>query len=164
VEHRSLLSVHKNLTPWTLTGNRLIHVRFEFLTAVKEMSMLVFWVVTPCGLVGSCQCFGGTYCFHLQGYKFTRHYNPEDQHRQINPVHQSVKISFNISLPSTAKFPKKVLPSSFSTEILYQMNLTFHITPTLFSLLIHWRLDFKTILQVRINISSLQLCDIKRVV
>jgi hypothetical protein len=30
-----------------------------------KMSMLVFWVVTSCGLVGRYQRFGGTYCFHL---------------------------------------------------------------------------------------------------
>jgi hypothetical protein len=34
--------------------------RFEVTTAVK-MSMLIFWVVTPCGLVGRYQSFGGTY-------------------------------------------------------------------------------------------------------
>jgi hypothetical protein len=42
------------------------YMRFEVLTVVK-MSM-VFWVVTPCGLVGRYQCFGGTYCLHLQGW------------------------------------------------------------------------------------------------
>jgi hypothetical protein len=32
-----------------------------------KMSMLFFWVVTPCGLVGRYKRFGGTYCLHLQG-------------------------------------------------------------------------------------------------
>jgi hypothetical protein len=41
-------------------------MRFEILTAEK-MSMLVFWVVMPCGLVGRHQRFGGTYSLHLQG-------------------------------------------------------------------------------------------------
>jgi uncharacterized membrane protein YgcG len=27
----------------------------------------VFWVVTPCSVVVGYQCFGGPYCFHLQG-------------------------------------------------------------------------------------------------
>jgi hypothetical protein len=27
--------------------------------------MLVFWVVTPCGLVGRYQCFGETYCLYI---------------------------------------------------------------------------------------------------
>jgi hypothetical protein len=49
---------------------------FEVLTVVK-MSMLVFWVVLPRRLVGTYECFGGTYCLHLQGY-------PEEQHRQVN--------------------------------------------------------------------------------
>jgi hypothetical protein len=47
---------------------------FEVLTAVK-MSMLVFWVVKPNGLVGRYQRFGETSCVHLQGR------NPEDPHR-----------------------------------------------------------------------------------
>jgi hypothetical protein len=34
-------------------------VRSDVLTAAK-MSMLVFWVVTPCGLVGRYQSFGET--------------------------------------------------------------------------------------------------------
>jgi hypothetical protein len=42
-------------------------MRFDVLTAVK-MSMLVFWVVTPCGLVGRYQRFGGTYCLYLQDW------------------------------------------------------------------------------------------------
>jgi hypothetical protein len=43
-------------------------MRFGLLTAMK-MSMVVFWVVTSCGLVGGCQRFGGTYCLHLQGWR-----------------------------------------------------------------------------------------------
>jgi hypothetical protein len=42
------------------------YTRCEVLTAMKAL-MLVFWVVKQCGLVGKYQCFGGTYCFHLQG-------------------------------------------------------------------------------------------------
>jgi hypothetical protein len=33
------------------------------------MSMLVFWVVTPCGPVGKYQRFGETYCLHLQCFR-----------------------------------------------------------------------------------------------
>jgi hypothetical protein len=40
-------------------------MRCDVLTAVKT-SMLVFCVVTPCGLIGRYQRFGDTYCFHLQ--------------------------------------------------------------------------------------------------
>jgi hypothetical protein len=39
--------------------------KFEVLTTVK-ISMLVFWLVTPCELVGRYHCFGGAYCLHLQ--------------------------------------------------------------------------------------------------
>jgi hypothetical protein len=31
----------------------------------QSLSMLVFWVVTSCGLVGRYQHVGGTYCLHL---------------------------------------------------------------------------------------------------
>jgi hypothetical protein len=40
-------------------------MRFEVLTTVK-MSMVVFWFVTPCELVGQYQHFGVTCCPHLQ--------------------------------------------------------------------------------------------------
>jgi hypothetical protein len=45
--------------------NTLYQMRFEVHTAVK-MSMLVFWVVTPCELVCRYRRFGETYCRHLQ--------------------------------------------------------------------------------------------------
>jgi hypothetical protein len=38
---------------------------FEVIMAAK-ISMLFFWVVTPCRLAGRYQRFGGTYYFHLQ--------------------------------------------------------------------------------------------------
>jgi hypothetical protein len=58
----------------------VFYEKSEVLTAVK-MSMLVFWVVTPCGLVGRHQRF------HLQPrryttYTSTRRYNPEDQNQR----------------------------------------------------------------------------------
>jgi hypothetical protein len=39
--------------------------RAEVLRAVK-MSVVVFWVVTPNGLVGGCQRVGGTYSLQLK--------------------------------------------------------------------------------------------------
>jgi hypothetical protein len=41
-------------------------LKYEVLTAVK-MSVVVFWVVMLCGLVGGNQRFEGTYRLHLQG-------------------------------------------------------------------------------------------------
>jgi hypothetical protein len=41
-------------------------VKFEVLMAVR-MTVLFFWVVTPCGLINRYRRFGGTYCLHLQG-------------------------------------------------------------------------------------------------
>jgi hypothetical protein len=40
--------------------------RFEVLTAVR-MTMLLFWVVSPCRLVSRYQHFEETYCLYLQG-------------------------------------------------------------------------------------------------
>jgi hypothetical protein len=40
-------------------------MKSEVITAVKVAMM--FWVVTPYGLVGTYQRFGGTYCLFLQG-------------------------------------------------------------------------------------------------
>jgi hypothetical protein len=40
-------------------------VRFGVFTAVR-IEVKVFWVVTPCGVVGY-QCFRGVCCLHLQG-------------------------------------------------------------------------------------------------
>jgi hypothetical protein len=65
---------------------------FEVLTGVN-MTMLFFWVVTPCGLVGRYKHFGETYnilkmetvCFSetlVFIYESTRRHNPEEQHRQ----------------------------------------------------------------------------------
>jgi hypothetical protein len=75
--------------------------RTEVLKAVK-LSMLIYCFVTPCGLEGSYQRFEGKHGFHFQGlsisplrseilcssetliglciFKFTRHYNSEEQY------------------------------------------------------------------------------------
>jgi hypothetical protein len=55
-------------------------MRFEVLTSVK-MPLVVFWVVTPCEIVGGDQRFGGTYCLPLQGPTWSC--NPEDHHRHL---------------------------------------------------------------------------------
>jgi hypothetical protein len=44
-------------------------VRYEVFTAVRRMMMMLFWVLAPCRLVGRCQRFGETYCFHLQSWR-----------------------------------------------------------------------------------------------
>jgi hypothetical protein len=41
-------------------------MKIDVLTAAKIWTV-VFWVVTPCNLVGGYQRFGGTYRAHLQG-------------------------------------------------------------------------------------------------
>jgi hypothetical protein len=54
----------------------IFYARFAVLTAVK-MSMLVFWVVTPCGLVCKYQPAGGTYCLHLQSLRWMQYATPK---------------------------------------------------------------------------------------
>lgn len=75
----------------------------EVLTAVK-MSMIVFWVLMPCGLTGTHSSVR-KYCLHLQvyasemlvsPYKFTLRYNPEDQTR--NETVKSKKIILHLLL------------------------------------------------------------------
>jgi hypothetical protein len=60
---------------WNNVLKAKLPLRFEVLTAVK-ISTLVFWVVTPCGLVGRYQRFGGTHCHHLQHFGRLLQYVP----------------------------------------------------------------------------------------
>jgi hypothetical protein len=39
--------------------------RIENMISACKITVLVFWVVTPCELAGRYQRFGGTYCLHL---------------------------------------------------------------------------------------------------
>jgi hypothetical protein len=67
--------------------NRLSHKR-------ALASMLVFWVVWPCGLEGRNQCLRETYCLYYQthvcsqlwfpSYKSTHRYNPEEKQTFLN--------------------------------------------------------------------------------
>jgi hypothetical protein len=87
---------------------------------------MLFWILTPCKLVGRCQRFEKkTYCLHLQGWSdSTRHQNPEQHHQpqsasfrqrdsprfilhktkgKIIPVNESYnlrpRVTFSFSLP-----------------------------------------------------------------
>jgi hypothetical protein len=65
-DHYVLVSLTVHYLSAMLRSLTWSHFRFEVLTAVK-MSMLFFWVVTPCGLVGRYQRFGETcLIFYLQ--------------------------------------------------------------------------------------------------
>jgi hypothetical protein len=68
------------LSPQPVPHSAKVHLR---------MSVVVFWVVTPCGLVGGQQRFVGTCCLNVQPwrwkqyvtpFKSTRCHNPEDDH------------------------------------------------------------------------------------
>jgi hypothetical protein len=54
-------------------------MRFVVVTVVK-LSMLVFWVVKPCGLVGKFQFFSEMFA---ATFKFTWRYDPEDQRQPM---------------------------------------------------------------------------------
>jgi hypothetical protein len=87
--------------------------------------------VTPCGLVGRYQRFGGTHCLQLQAsetlistYKSSWHYNPEDQQRQMNPVH-TLPSDFRYLLSSHLRLdlPCELFSSDFPIRILYVSHL-----------------------------------------
>jgi hypothetical protein len=66
---------YSSYAPWFNYSN----IRFEVLMAVK-ISVLVFWAVTPCGLVAlkmEAGCFSEMF---VPTYKSTWHYNPKGQH------------------------------------------------------------------------------------
>jgi hypothetical protein len=44
-----------------------------FIKYILQLSVVVFWVVTPCDLIGGYQRFGGTYRLHLHIQNFGVH-------------------------------------------------------------------------------------------
>jgi hypothetical protein len=66
------------------------HHRFEVLTA--KISMLVFWVVTLCGLVGRCQYLGGTLVSASEIMSPSRHFI--GLLGQVYPVAKSRKMDY----------------------------------------------------------------------
>jgi hypothetical protein len=70
---------------------------FEVLAAGKT-SMLVFWVLTSCGIVGRYQRFGGAYSLRLQGRR-TAHspYGVTTQKTNVDKM-EAAHINFSITL------------------------------------------------------------------
>jgi hypothetical protein len=70
------------------------YFRSDVLTAA--MSMLFFWVATPCGLVGRNQSYVETYCLDLILWKCRQHVSPkhlsEEQncHYEITALHRNM--------------------------------------------------------------------------
>jgi hypothetical protein len=72
---QTILLITDSLTDWSASTEQLqAHHNLLGLTGSLTIpkkkcksSMLVFWVVTPCGFVDRYQRFIGTYCPHLQG-------------------------------------------------------------------------------------------------
>jgi hypothetical protein len=65
---KSLITVETEAVLDSEPKSQLVFLQFDALTALK-MSMLVFWFVALCGLVGGYQRFGGRYYLHLQGWR-----------------------------------------------------------------------------------------------
>jgi hypothetical protein len=51
-----------------MSWNNGLQKHLETILIYFKVSMLVFCVVAPCGLVGIYQRFGGTYCLHIHGH------------------------------------------------------------------------------------------------
>jgi hypothetical protein len=70
-------------------------MRFEVLTAMK-MPLLIFWIVTPYGLVDRYQHFRETYFLHLQASRWRQYVRYE--------VLTAAKISSYLSLVGACTF------------------------------------------------------------
>jgi hypothetical protein len=64
---------------------------------VVKMSMLVFWVVKPCRLVGRYLRFGGTYCLHLRT-ELSLSLSMETVHHVLQYVCMQLSDSENINI------------------------------------------------------------------
>jgi hypothetical protein len=61
----------KNPSPWLGFNPRTLGPMANTLTITpprRQVSVMIFWFVMPCGLVGGYQVFVRTYCLHLQGF------------------------------------------------------------------------------------------------
>lgn len=67
--HTMYQRFHLTLRNIQNTDNELNSVRFEvhLFSSISLLSVVVFWYMTPCGLVGGYHCFAGTCCLHSQG-------------------------------------------------------------------------------------------------
>jgi hypothetical protein len=113
-----------------------VSLRFEVLKAVK-MSMLVFWVATPCGLVGRYQRFGEIY-LHFKGRTLVQKTNSgKDKFVTISrPTQACVQviclsnISFGKIIPTKIKLTCKINGAyRFDTQFFYE-NLYETTKPT----------------------------------
>lgn len=101
----------------------IVSVRPEVLTAVK-MSMLIFWVVPPCGLVSG-QKRSSTLKTETINYfetlvstgEPTRRQNPQYHHHHHLPHRESIKsrscIKYFIFYDTTIRFPTRQSQQSF---------------------------------------------------
>jgi hypothetical protein len=93
------------------------------------MSIVVFWVVTPCGVVGSYQRFGGTHHLHLQGSTLklktvSQYRRPQSTNCNLSPIRR-VQGSF----PGTKRTEREADQSpSFSAEVKNAWGHTLHFT------------------------------------
>jgi hypothetical protein len=89
----------------------------DVLTAVK-MSMLVFWVATPCGLVGRYQRLGGKYSVHLKSW-----YQPWSWRQYVPPKRCCIPTSRHCV--TTQKIKSNVLCLVSHSYLIQNQSCTF---------------------------------------
>jgi hypothetical protein len=81
---------------------------------------LVFWVVTQCGLVGRYQRFGGTYCLHLQPWRWMQYVSPKRFYRLTSP-HGATTQNINIDILSMTS--KNIIQLQNYLKVTYILQL-----------------------------------------
>jgi hypothetical protein len=71
---RNVIGFHKELKLYKIWSSH-----------AGKMSMSVFCIVTPCGPIGKTQSFGGTYCLHLQLWRWKYYETPNSWYLPIGP-------------------------------------------------------------------------------
>jgi hypothetical protein len=76
-----------------------VHIKRHGKQNCYSLLMVVFWVVMPSGLIGGYQCFGGTYCIHLQ-FPLKRWCPPTSTHGDAT-IHKTTIAIFIAVIPQS---------------------------------------------------------------
>jgi hypothetical protein len=76
------------------------------------MSIVDFWVVTSCGLVGGYECFAGMYRLHLHGDRTSA-----IKHRILYSKNEMFKIHAYLTFAGAVSLPAKKMASRWIGEI-----------------------------------------------
>jgi hypothetical protein len=88
------------------------------------MTVLYFWVVTPCRFIGRYQRFGETYCLHLLGSRHIYIYSQRKNKLDGNVTRNSIATS---ALKMETVFFSETLESTY--ECIRRQNLEEHHHP-----------------------------------